>query len=67
MEEGRRTDRLNKIKKLAIRWLEIKGRAAHLWDITTTMHIYADDCIVNVEYRLDIAMSWNPRNITASP
>ena len=32
-----------------------------MWDITTTMYLLADDCIVNVDFRYDSAMSWDPR------
>ena len=62
MNEERKTDRLDKIKEIAQRWLETKGHNAQMWDITATMYLYADDCIVNVDYRYDSAMSWNPGN-----
>ena len=66
MSEGRKTDRLNKITMIAERWLEIRGHDAQMWDITTTMHIYSDDCIVVVNYRFDSAMSWDPKNNTSN-
>ena len=66
MEEAQKATRREKIIMLAERWLEIKGYDVKMWDITTSMYIYADDWIVNIEYRMDAAMSWNPRQITVS-
>ena len=62
MNQERKNNRIGKIKEIAERWLETKGHNAQMWDITTTMYLHVDDCIVNVDYRYDSAMSWDPRN-----